>query len=126
MPPIFRDAVRDEIEKASADVSAIWDQPLYSYTQRDIAKKLLKLRVTFKENAFPSDKEIYKVDFKLLDKENRESAIVIIGDKNQDFYTNKMFGHHNYKFQQLETVNISKDEKKPKYLKLHVIDERGW
>ena len=41
-----------------------FDKPLYPDIQQDIAKKMLKLRITFQENV--KMHKTYRMDFKLL------------------------------------------------------------
>lgn len=71
-----------DVNAAGELICKRWDQPINTDLQTEIAKKLLKLRVTFTENAYPTEKQVYKVDFKLEDKANNGQAILLVGEKN--------------------------------------------
>lgn len=64
MPEEFLNCVPESLLQAAEDHFFEYDKSRYSATQTDIAKRLLDLRVTFKENQKISKK--YRADIKLL------------------------------------------------------------
>ena len=64
LPQEFLNCVPDNLLQTAEDHYFEYDKSRYAETQTDIAKRLLDLRVTFKENQKVSRK--YRADIKLL------------------------------------------------------------
>lgn len=69
-----------------------WDrQQKFSDVQSDIARKLLKLRVSFQENVTAVPDISYYADFKLTEV-NKGNLILLQGDKNSNTSTGEWLG----------------------------------
>ena len=79
IPTNFVKVIPDEVLEACEREYKLTDTKSdYPDIQKDIARKLLKLRVSFEEN---SETEAYAVDFKLLDG-HKNNIILIKGPAN--------------------------------------------
>ena len=72
MPEEFGKCIPQDIQLAAEDRFSEYDKPSFSRVQTDIAKNLLKLRVSFLENQKIG--KTYRADIKLLKK---DTAIII-------------------------------------------------
>ena len=64
-PKEFKDVVPQRVRDVVEEEYGRWDKGLYPEVQVDMGRKMLKLRVTFEENAKIA--KAYRVDFKLMD-----------------------------------------------------------
>lgn len=105
----MRDKARSEYEK--------WDRmALYADVQREMARSLLKLRVTFEENS--SADAGYFVNFKLCDANNKGTVIILQGAENCNETTGKWLGCAAVKAQHLQQ-NV-------KGLTVHTVRVEDW
>ena len=84
-----------------------WSKPLYPDIQKEVAIKLLKLRIDFKENASPVKEgskmnvdilNRFKVPFRLESNVDGVDGTVILlrGEKNMNTTTKEWFGFHGF------------------------------
>lgn len=89
LPTNFIKLIPDDVLEASEREYSLSDSKSdYPDIQRDIARKLLKLRVSFEENA---STEAYKVDFRLHDA-HKNNVILIKGPANSSEATGQWKG----------------------------------
>lgn len=66
--PAYNKVIPSEVFKAAEEAFERFDPRChYPVVQKEIANKLLKLRVSFEEDAVGNERSIYRVDFKLMD-----------------------------------------------------------
>jgi len=122
LPAFFLQIFPAEVSQMADAVYKQWDAPLYPEVQKEIAMKLLKLRVQFKEHTHPVVDEDsssvlnqFKVPFRLAPKNDQSGGTVIIlkGDKNLNMDTQLWHGLHGFGAKMLET-GLSHDGQKKK------------
>ena len=106
IPENFNSVIPRKVQALAADAYIEWDQPLYMDVQKDIAQKLLKLRVTFKENVPAAyddvdDVEVgEKVTFRLSG-ENSGRVLLLKGDRNSNADTSELTGPYGVSLRRL-------------------------
>ena len=102
IPAAVKEAARQEYEK--------WDKPaMYADVQREMARALLKLRVTFEENAVASTDAGYFVNFRLTDKANEGVTILLQGPENSNHTTGQWLGCASVKAHHLQNQKNGKN-----------------
>eukprot|EP00347_Sterkiella_histriomuscorum_P017948 403347370 len=97
-PREFKDVVPRKVKDICEEEFNIFDKNHYQEVQMDIAKKLLKLRVTFQENA--KINKSYRVDFKLNDV---NKFIILKGPDMINQKNNELLGIQSLKFKHLQS-----------------------
>jgi hypothetical protein len=90
--------------------------------QSDIARKLLKLRVSFQENTAAVPDVAYFVDFKLTEV-NSGHVILLQGEKNSNPTAGDWLGHSGIKANHLNSLQ---KPNKQNLLKVHTIKVDEW
>jgi len=112
IPQAVREAAELEFERHDRQI-------LYPNVQREIAKKLLKLRVSFQENVPAADETAYFVDFKLT-QNYRGTVLVLSGDRNTNTSTGELLGTVGVKTRFLASREDARE------LHVHLIDVAEW
>jgi len=112
-PKEFKEVIPKKIKELIEEEYSNFDKNLYSEVQFDIAKKLLKLRATFQENAKVS--KAFRVDFKLIDV---DKVILLKGKEQINAKTNEWLGLYSMKHKFLS--------RRLKGVELVIIDVERW
>ncbi|CDW75767.1 UNKNOWN [Stylonychia lemnae] len=97
-PKQFKDVIPQAAKDAAEDEFNQFDKNLFKDYQMDIAKKLLKLRCTFTENA--KIHKTYRADFKLTD---AQKIIVFVGGEMKNQKNSQLLGVYQQKISYLQT-----------------------
>lgn len=121
LPDQYAEIIPGYVRELADEVYQQWDTPLYPDVQRDVAKKLLKLRTDFTENCRPvaehdpmESKELlnkYKVPFRLNVPRGHQRAVLMLkGGKNANQDTGEWFGVHGIITRTLENPPSSRSK----------------
>ena len=112
LPAQFNNFIPEAVSELAANVYEAWDQPLYPDVQKEIAIKLLRLRVDFKQNARPSidsqqdlkSLSAFRVPFQLATSKSGENGMIILlqGALNMNKDTDQWFGLYGFVARVLE------------------------
>ena len=109
IPVSVQQAAEAEFEKMDRPTS-------YPDVQREIGKKLLKLRISFQENTSAAPEANYFTDFKLIEA-NKGTVILLQGEKNTNLVTGNWNGIAGIKARYLENMSG---------VTVHTINVQNW